>query len=94
LVSRQTAAPDTHHITLDLARTPDASRWSGILAGVYVVINAAGAVQGQDLGGVHVAASAALYMACESAGIRRVILFSAIGTVPIFLEPSRRAKLL
>ena len=29
---------------------------------------------------MHVAGSAALYAACESEGVRRVILFSAIGT--------------
>jgi uncharacterized protein YbjT (DUF2867 family) len=81
LVSRHpTAVPDTHHITLDIARTTDASRWKGLLAGVDAVINAAGALQGQDMQGVHVVGSAALYAACESAGVRRVILFSAIGT--------------
>lgn len=80
LVSRHPdAAPDTQHVTLDVARTTDASKWKGILAGVDAVINAAGALQGQDMQGVHVAGSAALYTACESAGVRRVILFSAIG---------------
>ncbi|MCK1680177.1 SDR family oxidoreductase [Bradyrhizobium sp. 147] len=80
LVSRHPAAPNAHHITLDVARTTDASKWKGILAGVDAVINAAGALQGQDMQGVHVAGSAALYTACESAGVRRVILFSAIGS--------------
>jgi uncharacterized protein YbjT (DUF2867 family) len=80
LVSRHPdAAPDRQHVTLDVARTTDASKWKGILAGVDAVINAAGALQGQDMQGVHVAGSAALYTACESAGVRRVILFSAIG---------------
>ena len=81
VVSRHpTAAPDTHHITLDMTRTTDPSQWKGILAGVDAVINAAGALQGQDMQGVHVTGSAALYAACENAGVRRVILFSAIGT--------------
>lgn len=80
LVSRHpSAAPDTHHVTLDIARTIP-SKWKGILAGVDAVINAAGALQGQDMQGVHVIGSAALYTACESAGVRRVILFSAIGS--------------
>ena len=79
LVSRHpAAAPDAHHITLDVARTT-VSQWKSILVGVDAVINAAGALQGQDMQGVHVAGSAALYTACESAGVRRVILFSAIG---------------
>ncbi|MGY4340094.1 NAD-dependent epimerase/dehydratase family protein [Bradyrhizobium sp. LM2.9] len=69
LVSRNPdAAPDTQHVTLDVARTADASRWKGILAGVDAVINAAGALQGQDMQGVHVAGSAALYTACEKRG--------------------------
>ncbi|KRQ97792.1 hypothetical protein CQ10_28675 [Bradyrhizobium valentinum] len=42
--------------------------------------DAAGALQEQDLRGVHVVGSAALYAAGESEGVRRVILFSAIGT--------------
>ncbi|WP_453947197.1 NAD(P)H-binding protein [Bradyrhizobium sp. USDA 372] len=75
-----TVTSDTQHITLDVARTTDASNWKGILTGVDAVINAAGALHGQDLRAVHVAGSAALYAACESAGIRRVILFSAIGS--------------
>jgi uncharacterized protein YbjT (DUF2867 family) len=81
LVSRHpTGSPGTHHIALDMARTTDASRWKNLLVGVDAVINAAGALQGQDMQGVHVAGSAGLYAACESAGVRRVILFSAIGT--------------
>ncbi|MGL3107299.1 SDR family oxidoreductase [Bradyrhizobium sp. BR 1432] len=80
LVSRHAAAPDTRHISLDVARTTDASTWKSLLAGVDAVINAAGALQGQNMQGVHVAGSAALYAACESAGVRRVILFSAIGS--------------
>ncbi|WP_345947099.1 NAD(P)H-binding protein [Bradyrhizobium sp. 174] len=80
LVSRHPdAALHARHVTLDVARTTDASKWKGILAGVDAVINAAGALQGQDMQGVHVAGSAALYTACESAGLRRVILFSAMG---------------
>lgn len=80
LVSRHpSAAPDTHHVSLDIARTIPL-KWKGILAGVDAVINAAGALQGQDMQSVHVVGSAALYTACESAGIRRVILFSAIGS--------------
>lgn len=81
LLSRHPTVPsDTRHVALDMARTTDAARWKSLLAGVDAVINAAGALQGQDMQGVHVAGSAGLYTACESAGVRRVILFSAIGT--------------
>jgi uncharacterized protein YbjT (DUF2867 family) len=81
LVSRhQTGTPDTHHVALDIAQATSAATWKPVLAGVDAVINAAGALQGQAMQGVHVVGSAALYAACESEGVRRVILFSAIGT--------------
>jgi uncharacterized protein YbjT (DUF2867 family) len=81
LVSRdQTGAPGAHHVALDIAQATSAATWKPVLAGVDAVINAAGALQGQDMQGVHVVGSAALYAACESEGVRRVILFSAIGT--------------
>ncbi|UQR62451.1 SDR family oxidoreductase [Bradyrhizobium sp. C-145] len=92
LVSRHAAAPEAHHIALDIARTTDASTWKSLLAGVDAVINAAGALQGQDMQGVHVAGSAALYAACESAGVRRVILFSAIGSNRDALTDFSRTK--
>src|SRR5215213_7832140 len=81
LVSRHpTGAPDARHVALDIAGATDVSAWKPVVAGIDAVINAAGALQGQDMQGVHVAGSAALYAACESEGVRRVILFSAIGT--------------
>src|SRR5437868_3494553 len=67
------------HVALDLARTTNADIWKPILKGIYAVINAAGALQGRDMQGVHVSGSAALYAACESERVRRVILLSAIG---------------
>ncbi|MCA1365668.1 SDR family oxidoreductase [Bradyrhizobium sp. IC3069] len=93
LVSRHPATThDPRHITLDVARTTEASKWKGLLAGVDAVINAAGALQGQDMQGVHVAGSAALYAACETAGVRRVILFSAIGSNVDALSDFSRTK--
>jgi len=81
LVSRHSAGMQgVRHIALDIAQATDASRWKPVLAGVDAVVNAAGALQGQDMQGVHVGGSAALYAACEAAGVRRVILLSAIGT--------------
>jgi uncharacterized protein YbjT (DUF2867 family) len=81
LVSRHRAgAQNDRHVALDVARATAAEAWKPLLAGIDAVINAAGALQGQDMQGVHVAGSAALYAACEDAGIRRVIHFSAIGT--------------
>jgi uncharacterized protein YbjT (DUF2867 family) len=80
LVSRhKTELQNARHVALDISRTTQAA-WMPLLAGIDAVINAAGALQGRDMQGVHVAGSAALYRACETAGIRRVILLSAIGT--------------
>jgi uncharacterized protein YbjT (DUF2867 family) len=80
LVSRHpTGLPHARHVALDMTRT-DPAGWSAILVGIDAVINAAGALQGQDLAGVHVVGSTGLYAACETAGVRRVIHFSAIGT--------------
>jgi uncharacterized protein YbjT (DUF2867 family) len=56
--------------------------WSHVLQGVHAVVNCAGVLQ--DSGRehtkmVHTTAAAALFRACEQAGVRRVIHFSAIG---------------
>jgi uncharacterized protein YbjT (DUF2867 family) len=59
LVSRHPPAPNTHHITLDMVGPPTASKWKDALAGVDVIVNAAGALQERDMQAVHVAGSAA-----------------------------------
>lgn len=79
-VSRSsTGLQGDHHVPLDLAQTTHAETWKPILKGIDAVVNAAGALQGQDMRGVHISGSGALYAACEAEGIRRVILLSAIG---------------
>lgn len=81
LVSRHKPAvqKNARHVSLDVAQTT-IEAWKPHLAGIDAVINSAGALQGQDMQGVHAAGSSALYAACESVGVRRVIHFSAIGT--------------
>jgi uncharacterized protein YbjT (DUF2867 family) len=78
LVSRHPMG-ERHHIALDMARTTDPSKWKNALAEVDAVVNAAGALQARDMRDVHVAGSAVLYTACETAGVRRVVLISAVG---------------
>jgi uncharacterized protein YbjT (DUF2867 family) len=80
LSRHETGVQNARHVALDIAQATDVSAWKPVVAGIDAVINAAGALQGQDMHGVHVAGSAALYAACETEGVRRVILFSAIGT--------------
>lgn len=56
--------------------------WKDRLAGIDVVINCIGILQGtrsQSLDAVHDLAPRALFKACEEAGIRRIIQISALG---------------
>jgi nucleoside-diphosphate-sugar epimerase len=97
LVSRHTSAmQNARHVALDIAQAKNVSAWKPVLTGIDAVINAAGALQGQDMQGVHVAGSAALYAACESEGVRRVILFRRSAPIAkrkaTFRAASRRVK--
>ncbi|HWL94713.1 MAG TPA: NAD(P)H-binding protein, partial [Phycisphaerae bacterium] len=70
------------NIHVDIARATRPEHWMANLHGVDAVINCAGLLQdgpGQSVKNVHVDGVAALFAACEKAGIRRVIHFSAIG---------------
>ncbi|MCJ8518872.1 SDR family oxidoreductase [Pseudorhizobium tarimense] len=72
----------SRQVVLDLANATSASDWLPHLEGIGAVVNCAGALQdtGQDrVRTVHVEAPAALFLACEEAGIRRVVHFSALG---------------
>ncbi|MEH2553678.1 uncharacterized protein YbjT (DUF2867 family) [Bradyrhizobium algeriense] len=96
-VSRSpTGLRGVRHVAVDLAQTTDPADWKPILKGIDAVINAAGALQGQDMHGVHISGSGALYAACESEGIRRVILLSAIGanrdTPSVFSRTKREGE--
>ncbi|TIN56744.1 MAG: NAD-dependent epimerase/dehydratase family protein, partial [Mesorhizobium sp.] len=68
-------------VLLDMAkaRTQD---WSPHLIGIDAVVNCAGVLQDstqESTGGVHAGGASALFAACEQAGVRKVIHFSAIG---------------
>ena len=74
--------PVQHLIALDIARAVNPADWLPHLQGVDALVNCAGVLQDgpQDsTAGVHSAGVAALFAACEQAGFRRVIHFSAIG---------------
>jgi len=73
--------PAAHWIFLDLARVNDPRDWVPHLAGIEAVVNCAGVLQDgprDSTAAVHSEAPAALFRACERAGVRRVIQFSAI----------------
>ena len=86
-VARSTGAlaaafPGARFIALDLAQAVHAGDWRDHLAGVEVIVNAAGVLRGGQLGAVHVTMPSALYGAAEAAGVRRVVLISAISARP------------
>ncbi|HEV2954858.1 MAG TPA: NAD(P)H-binding protein, partial [Xanthobacteraceae bacterium] len=68
-------------IQIDLAAATEAE-WATHLSGVDAVVNCAGLLQdspGESTHGVHAAGAAALFRACERAGVRRVVHVSAVG---------------
>jgi uncharacterized protein YbjT (DUF2867 family) len=69
-------------IAFDVANATTPEDWRPVLSGIEVVINCAGALQdGPDdkMSAVHLQGPTALFQACEQAGVKRVILLSAIG---------------
>ena len=70
---------DVEWRALDLARLVEPADWLPHLEGVDAVVNCAGVLQGGEARAVHVDSARALYAACESAGVRRVVHLSAIG---------------
>lgn len=76
----RTAAPGVMQV--DLARDTQPGRWLPRLAGIDVVVNAAGAFierPGNELGALHEAGPRALFEAAAQAGVARVIQISALG---------------
>lgn len=69
-------------ITLNIAQAVRPADWLPHLEDVDAVVNCAGLLQGmpgEPISGVHVEGVAALFQACEQAGVRRVVHISAIG---------------
>jgi len=80
--SRQVQRPGVRFVTLDIRRATAPEDWLPHLAGIDAVVNCAGVLQDSprdSTAGVHVHGVAALFAACERAGVRRVIHVSAIG---------------
>jgi uncharacterized protein YbjT (DUF2867 family) len=78
--SRRSGAIQT--MPFDIARATKPEDWEHVLSGVEVVLNCAGALQdgpSDDVTAVHFDGPSALFKACERAGVKRLIHFSAIG---------------
>ncbi|MBD3728669.1 MAG: NAD(P)H-binding protein [Sphingomonadales bacterium] len=76
------ANPALDWVAGDLRQMADPAAWAGLLDGMEVVVNAAGALQGglrDDVGKVQYDAMIALYAAAQQAGVRRVVQISAAG---------------
>jgi uncharacterized protein YbjT (DUF2867 family) len=83
-------------IVVDLAAATRVEDWQPRLAGVDAVVNCAGVLQDsprESTKAVHVEGIGALFAACEAAGIRRVIHFSAIGVDRGTVSEFSRTKL-
>lgn len=69
-------------VNVDFVRDTNPSVWIPRLAGIDVLINAVGIIREhgtQTFNAVHVQTPTALFAACESAGVHRVIQISALG---------------
>lgn len=74
--------PHFHWVEADFNRDCDEAGWRERLTGVDAVVNCVGVLQdgGRDsVHAAHVDGPAALFAACEAAGLRRVIHISAVG---------------
>ncbi|OAP37304.1 SDR family oxidoreductase [Sinorhizobium americanum] len=83
-------------VEIDLARAIRPEDWLPHLSNMAAVVNCAGTLQdgpGEDTSGVHVRGPSALFQACEQAGVRRVIQFSAMGVEKQQPSPFSRTKL-
>lgn len=74
--------PGLRYIACDFSRDRSRSAWIPRLQGVEAVINAAGIIRqqrGQTFDAIHHETPCALFDACESTGVKKVIQISALG---------------
>jgi uncharacterized protein YbjT (DUF2867 family) len=86
--------PTVRWVRLDLA-TANQADWTAILNGADAVVNCAGALQDSrldDLSAIHNTGLRVLVSACEAAGIRRFVHFSAMGVDQGALTPFSSTK--
>lgn len=74
----EAAMPGAQFVQIDLAKAIEPSSWSGVLDGVDAVVNAAGVLRGPEMAAIHIAMPRALNAAALGAGVKRIILISAI----------------
>lgn len=72
------AFPAVEIVEMDLHRAVRPSDWTGLLADIDVIVNAAGILRGREMQAIHVEMPRALYAAARKSPVKRVILISAI----------------
>jgi uncharacterized protein YbjT (DUF2867 family) len=72
------AFPQSNFLAIDLAHATDADAWRRQMDGVDIIINAAGILRGREMDAVHVDMPKAMHAAALDAGVKRVVLISAI----------------
>jgi uncharacterized protein YbjT (DUF2867 family) len=88
--------PADRRVKLDLRQAITPEAWLPHLDGIDAVVNCAGVLQGSNRdspGKVHREMPVALWRACEMAGVRRVIHFSALGVDRGGITDFSRSKL-
>jgi uncharacterized protein YbjT (DUF2867 family) len=88
--------PVSRWIELDLRAAAEAAAWAPHLAGIDAVVNCAGVLQDSprdSTAAAHRDAPAALWQACEQAGVRRVLHLSAVNVDRGGITPFSRSKL-
>jgi uncharacterized protein YbjT (DUF2867 family) len=98
-LSRGPSPTSAGHIEFDIAKATTPEAWLPLLGGIAAVVNCAGTLQdvpGESTTSVHDTGPAALFAACEKAGIKRVIHVSAAGvereTPSAFSASKRRGE--
>ncbi|MCB2100774.1 MAG: SDR family oxidoreductase [Rhodobacterales bacterium] len=79
---RRAAPADPESVACDFGADTDPAAWAPRLAGIDAVVNAAGILReggGVTFDAAHRGVPAALFTACQRAGVRRVVQVSAIG---------------
>lgn len=87
------ALPGARFVEIDLAKAVEPTDWAKHLSGIDLVVNAAGILRGPEMEAVHVAMPVAMHSAALAAGVKRVVLISAISARPDVATDYAQSKL-
>ena len=87
--------PDLEWVACDFNKDVEAAQWMSRLHGIDAVVNCVGILQGNvsdDPNRIHTAATIALFEACATAGVKRLVHISAIGAEADVASAYARSK--